>query len=94
MFYVFSKGKTSKLCEILQVTRFRLGKRFFLILQDMLKLVIMVNFRIKYFLENPEIFSFAFKVRRTINFHLYAVKLKYVIQFIMKSIFYIVNKGD
>ena len=31
MFYVFSEGKTSKLCEILQVTRFRLGKRFFLI---------------------------------------------------------------
>src|SRR6266513_5987235 len=31
MFYVFSEGKTSKLCEILHVTRFGLGKRFFLI---------------------------------------------------------------
>ena len=57
MFYVFSEGKTSKLCEILQVTRFRLGKRFFLILQDMLKLVIVIGFRNK---ENPEIFSFVF----------------------------------
>ena len=57
MFYVFSKGKTSKLCEILQVTRFRLDKRFFLILQDMLKLVIVISFRNK---ENPEIFSFVF----------------------------------
>ena len=39
------------------MTRFRLGKRFFLILQDMLKLVIVINFRNK---ENPEIFSFVF----------------------------------
>ena len=41
------------------MTRSRLGKRFFLILQDinMLKLVIVINFRNK---ENPEIFSFVF----------------------------------
>ena len=65
MFYVFSEGKTSKLCEILQVTRFKFGKRFFLILQDMLKLVIVINFRNK---ENPKILYYIIFFMESISY--------------------------